>query len=148
VDISNNGTCEYNLRLHIKPEIHIEVAMNWQINYDENEQIIFIKTIGVLDISSANLMRTEGFNLIKQHNCLRCLVDHSEIAEDALSTLDIYNLPKRYKELDIPRRLKMALVIPGKFMTNLKFYETVCRNNGYLVSIFFNRESALEWLKK
>jgi len=122
--------------------------MNWQMNYDETEQIIFIKTFGVLDITSANLMRTEGFGLIKQHNCLRCLVDHSEITEDVLSTLEIYDLPKRYKELGIPRRLKMALVIRGEFMANLKFYETVCQNNGYLVSIFFDKESALGWLKK
>ena len=121
--------------------------MKWKIYYDETERILFIKTHGILEIESANMMRTEGAALIKQHGILRCLLDHSDLSEDALATLDIYNLPQRYSELGIPHQFRMALVVPEKFMKNLKFYETVCRNNGYFVSIFFDRESAMNWLK-
>jgi hypothetical protein len=122
--------------------------MKWHMHYDENEKIIFISTSGVLDIRSASILRSEGAELIKHHNCMRCLLDHRNIKRDALSTLDIYDLPKRYDELGIPRQLKMAVVVQKSLMDNLSFYETVCRNNGYSVSLFFDREFALEWLRK
>lgn len=121
--------------------------MEWQMSYDEAEHIIFIETSGVLDIDSATIMRNEGSMLIKKHHCMRCLLDHSNLSGDALATLDIYNLPKRYAELGIPHQFRMALVVPERFATNLKFYETVCRNNGYQASVFFDRPSALAWLK-
>lgn len=121
--------------------------MNWQMRYDENEQIIFIETNGVLEITSANYMRAEGAALIKEHKCMRLLLDHSGIVRDALSTMDIYDLPRRYEEMGLTRQIKMALVIPREFVENLRFYETVCRNNGYSVQLFSDRNEALSWLK-
>ncbi len=122
--------------------------MNWQMYYDENERIIFIKTTGVLEITSANYMRAEGVALIQKHNCMRLLLDHSGIVRDALSTMDIYDLPQRYEEMGLTRQLKMALVIPSEFLENLRFYETVCRNHGYSVQLFSDRDLALKWLKE
>ncbi|MBP6178827.1 MAG: hypothetical protein KA473_14170 [Anaerolineales bacterium] len=122
--------------------------MNWQMRYDENEQIIFIKTNGILEITSANYMRAEGAALIKEHNCMRLLLDHSGIVRDALSTMEIYDLPRRYEEMGLTRQLKMALVIPHEFVENLRFYETVCRNNGYSVQLFSDHDLALKWLKE
>ncbi len=122
--------------------------MNWEMHYDESEKIIFIKTNGVLEIKSADVMRSEGVELIKKYNCMRCLLDHRDISKDALATMDIYELPKRYAEIGIPRQFKIALIVPEQLETNLKFYETVCRNNGFFASIFVDYKSALDWLKK
>lgn len=120
--------------------------MEWKMHYDENDQIIYTKTSGVLEIKSAEIMRHEGIALAKKHNCHRGLLDHSEIMGDELTTMDIYNLPKKYNELGVPRTFRLALVVPKRFMENLKFYETVCHNNGYSMSVFFDRETALAWL--
>ena len=122
--------------------------MEWNMSYNAAEDIIFIETSGVLDIKSANAMRDEGAILIKNHNCMRCLLDHRNLTGEELATMDIYNLPKRYAELGIPRQLRMAVIAHEKLANNMAFYETVCRNNGYLVSLFFDKETALECLKK
>ncbi len=122
--------------------------MQWQMYYDEKEKIVYTKTTGVLNISDASVMRDEGIALIRKHGCLLVLLDHSELVGDALTTMDIYDLPKMYRALGVPRELRMALVVPARFMDNLKFYETVCHNNGYSISVFFDRAAALEWLGK
>ena len=120
--------------------------MKWQISHNLADKIIVIKTEGVLDKASAGAMRNEGAELIKQHGYLRCLLDHSDAEGVVLGVLDTYSLPKIYDELKISRLLRMAVVVPDRMREDLHFYETVCRNNGYSVSIFFDRNAAVEWL--
>jgi hypothetical protein len=92
-------------------------------------------------------MRAEGWATLQQHGYLRCLLDHSQAEGITLSTLNIYELPQRYKELNIPYSFRMAVIVPEKMREDLSFFETMCRNNGYSVSVFFDQESALNWLK-
>ena len=122
--------------------------MEWELSYQPAEGIIFIKTRGVLEISTATQMRNEGAALIKRHDCKRILLDHSLLDDSALSTMETFDLPKIYDSLGISRAVKMALVVTPIMKTKLRFYETVCRNNGYSVLLFTDRESALQWLKK
>ncbi len=122
--------------------------MKWQMTYNETENTVIIKTSGVLETASATTMRNEGWEFIKQHGCLRCLLDHSDLEGYLLQTLDIYNIPKIYKEIGIPHSFRMAVIVPKILMKDLYFYETVCRNNGYFVSLFFEQEDAWNWLKK
>jgi len=121
--------------------------MKWTISHNTADKILVIKTEGVIDVAAANAMRNEGAKLIKQHGYLLCLLDHSLAEGYTLSTLDIYSIPKRYNELGIPRNFRMALVVPEQMRKDLIFYETVCRNNGYFASVFFDQESAITWLK-
>ena len=121
--------------------------MQWQMTYDEADDILVVKTAGVIEIESATQMRNEGARLLKQHDCLCCLLDHTDLEADALQTLDIYNLPKRYAALGISHAMRMAVVVPPQFRKNMKFFEAVCQNNGYQVSVFFDHASALAWLK-
>ncbi|NUM49296.1 MAG: hypothetical protein HUU38_31735 [Anaerolineales bacterium] len=118
----------------------------WQFSLDETQSILIVKTEGTLDIEAATQMRNEGAAMIRQTGVLRCLLDHRALKGDTLSTLDIYGLPQRYKELGISHRFKMAVVVPERFRRNMLFFETVCRNNGYQVSVFFDCGEALAWL--
>lgn len=121
--------------------------MNWIFFHNTTDKILVVSTEGVLDLPSANKMRAEGMALIKQHGYLLCMLDHSQADGFEINVFDTYDLPKRYKELNIPPTFRMAVVVPEKRRENSHFYETVCRNNGYSVSVFFDQESALEWLK-
>lgn len=121
--------------------------MKWEFLHNTIDKILVIKTEGVLDLPSANRMGAEGWKVLKEHGYLRCLLDHSKAEGISLSTIDIYSLPKKYKELDIPYNFRMAVVVPNVMREDLAFYETVCQNNAYSVSIFFDHESALSWLK-
>ena len=121
--------------------------MKWEISHNTIDKILVIRTEGMIDIASANALRAEGVEQIRKHEYLRCLLDHSHAEGYTLSTLDIYSLPKKYMELGIPHNFRMALVVPENFREDMNFYETVCRNNGYFASVFFDEESALAWLK-
>jgi len=121
--------------------------MKWHISNNTTDGILVIKTEGVIDLVAAQTMRSEGLEQIKIHGYLRCLLDHSDAREYTLSTLDIYSIPKQYAALGIPHNFRMALVVPENLREDLLFYETVCRNNGYMVSVFFDQGSALAWLK-
>jgi hypothetical protein len=121
--------------------------MNWDFSHNITDKILVVNTEGILDISSANKMRAEGMELIRQHRYLRCLLDHTKAKGITLSTLEIYNLPKIYNELNVPHGFRMALVVSDTMREDLDFYETVCKNNGYSVSVFFDYVSALNWLK-
>lgn len=122
--------------------------MEWELMYQPSDEIIFIKTRGVLEINSATQMRNEGAALITLHNCKRILLDHRQLDDSALTTLDAFDLPKIYDALGISRTVKMALVVTLDLMQKLHFFETVCQNNGYSVRLFPDRESALAWLRK
>jgi hypothetical protein len=122
--------------------------MEWELSYQPSAGIIYIKTRGVLEINAATQMRNEGAALIKRHDCRRILLDHTLLDESALTTMETFDLPQIYNSLGISRAVKMALVVTLNMKTNLNFYETVCRNNGYSVMLFLDRERALEWLKK
>ena len=121
--------------------------MEWDLSYQPFEKIIYIKTRGRLEINAATQMRNEGVAQIKQHDCKRIQLDHTLLDDSALSTMEIFDLPKIYDSLGISRAVKMALVVTPIMKTKLRFYETVCRNNGYSVMLFTDRESALQWLK-
>ena len=122
--------------------------MKWEMSFDEDEKILFVKTHGILELATCKTLIKECLEVIEKENCRRCLIDNSEIESQNISTFDIYSLPTLYAALGLPRDLRMAEVASKKDERDFHFYETVCRNNGYfLVSVFFDVESALQWLK-
>ena len=122
--------------------------MNWEILFDEKENVLLVKTSGILDMPSSKAMAKECIEVIKKKNCRRCLIDNTAITSQNLGTLEIHSLPSLLAELDFPRNVSLAEVTLKKYAKDFVFFETVCRNNGYMVSTFFDVESALEWLKK
>jgi hypothetical protein len=122
--------------------------MKWQMSFNEKENILFVKTLGVLDMETTKALIKECLEVIEQQNCRRCLVDNSEIESLNIGTIDIYSIPKLHAELGVPRNLRIAEVTSKNDERDFDFYETVCRNNGYSVSVYFDVESALQWLKQ
>ncbi|MDP2372723.1 hypothetical protein [Reyranella sp.] len=122
--------------------------MEWEISFDEKENILFVKTHGILDMASSKALTKECLEVIKKENCRRCLVDTREITSQNLGTLEIHSLPNLFTELDFPHDLRLAEVTLKKYAKDFGFFETVCRNNGYLASVFFDVESALQWLRQ
>jgi hypothetical protein len=57
-------------------------------------------------------------------------------------------MPQFYEDLHFSRRGRWALIQPaeGPVIKELKFYETVCRNRGWLVKRFSDRQAAIDWL--
>lgn len=120
--------------------------MPWEMSLDEANKILYVKTRGVLTAQDATEMRNEGAAIIKQQKLIRCLLDHSNLDDYVLQTLEIYNLPSRYRKLGISHAVKLAVIAQEKLRANIKFFEDVCRNNGYQVSMFFSEAEAVAWL--
>ena len=122
--------------------------MEWELLFNEKENILSVKTHGIFDLTTKMELMKECLEVIRKQNCRRCLIDNSEIASQEIGTLEIYSIPKFYTGLNIPHDLRIAEVVSEKYAEDFYFLETVCRNNGYSVSVFSGVESALQWLKQ
>ena len=122
--------------------------MDWEILFDEKENILSVKTHGILDMASSKALTKECIEFLKKKNCHRCLIDTTEITSQNLGTLEIHSFPSLFDELGFPRNTSLAEVTLRKYAKDFGFFETVCRNRGYVVSTFFDIESALQWLRR
>ena len=71
-------------------------------------------------------------------------------AESQLSATEIYGVPRQWEALGANRANKLALVVPegGSLWKDARFYETACRNEGWQVEVFSQRQEAIDWLTR
>ena len=122
--------------------------MDWEISFDEKENILFVKTHGKIDLATEIKWIKECFVATEKKNCRQCLIDNSEIESTRISFMEIYSMPEKFGELDAPRNLRIAEVFSEKHVKDFSILETVSHNRGYWVSVFSDIETALQWLKK
>ena len=121
--------------------------MTWQVKYDPEHALIECSAIGYLttrEIKDASLKAT---SLSREMKTNLILIDDSQV-DETIETLDIYELPKFYEELNISRKIKVAVILPDnpKAREDVMFFETVCRNRGWNIFTFSTRKEAIEWL--
>ncbi|MDD2469230.1 MAG: hypothetical protein PHI97_35165, partial [Desulfobulbus sp.] len=78
--------------------------------------------------------------------CLKVLNDlrgHCNLS----SVFDVYEMSKMLTGAKMPRSCKRALVV-NEITANFQFMEDTQVNAGYMVKLFTDPESALEWLMK
>ena len=122
--------------------------MDWEISFDEKENILSVKTHGVMDTATHKAMIRDCLGVIKQKSCRRWLIDNREITSQNIGTLDIHSIPQVFTDLGVPPSLRIAEVALKKYAGDFGFLETVCHNRGFTVSAFYDVESALQWLKQ
>jgi len=121
--------------------------MHWDIEYLEEFRTIHIRYSGTSNAEHFKRSFEECVSLAGKYKVNRFLVDTTEYTP-ALSAADIYGFPKAYAQLLVERQTRFAVIQPENPVTrkNLAFFETVCRNSGYLVKLFEDKESAMAWL--
>ena len=122
--------------------------MHWDIEYSEKDKTIYLKYTGRSELELFKRSFEECVSLATKFDVIRFLVDVSDL-ESALTAVDIYEFPKAYDRLLVERKTRFAVIQsedPG-IRKNLAFFETVCRNRGYLVKLFEDRETAAAWLQ-
>jgi len=122
--------------------------MEWEISFKPENNMLSVKTHGIFNMNSNTALIKECLEIVKKKDCRSCLIDNSELEFIKIETLEIYSIPALFSKLGIPRNLHIAEVFSEKHKKDFHFLETVCRNNGYSVSVFSEIESALQWLKK
>ena len=120
--------------------------MDWKIDINENNKYIEVITSGIANNEESLNMAKEISHTMKTNRITKALIDHSNLVSVTGATIDIYNRPKIFKIIGLILRVKIAEVIKPEHIDHFKFFETVCRNRGYQLSIFQDRDKALAWL--
>lgn len=121
--------------------------MLWEIEYLEEVATVFITYSGT---GSSNLFKRsfeEAAAIALRHGARRFLVTTRDY-EFGLTAGEIYDFPKAFDRMMVERKTRFAVIMPtdptGR--KNFTFFKTVCRNRGYVVKLFDDKDSALEWL--
>jgi len=121
--------------------------MAWRVKYDPELGIICSVYAGQVSADEFEAGTLETIALAKKHKTNLLLIDDSKL-EVAVSTNDIFKMPQFYEDAQAHRGSRWALIQPpeGPGLKALRFYETVCRNRGWLVKLFTDRQAAIDWL--
>ena len=122
--------------------------MPYETSYIEEENIVCITSIGRLTSVEYKKGSKEVIDLLSKHDSTRLFVD-DRLLENAASITELYDLPRYFREIGLSLQVKVALLYNavGTDKREIEFFETVCRNNGYIVNIFYSYNEAMEWLK-
>ena len=120
--------------------------MDWEIIIHEKERFIEIITSGHADRDGSLKMATAITENMRKHRIKKALIDHRNISEVSGGITDIYYRPQILKIIGAIFRIRIAELIKIEHMDHFRFFETVCKNQGFQVSIFQEREKAINWL--
>ncbi len=118
--------------------------MEWTIEYIDIEDILYIKTKGVLTSESANTMVKEAVQAMASHQCSKQIVDHRETSF-ALNLIEYYERPAVNQQIGISRLWKIAMIFK-ELNEQTYFMETVFRNRGFDFRQFADMQEAKDWL--
>ena len=122
--------------------------MEWTISYQPEQRVVIIQTQGIADETRTLEMAKSISKSMQEHKSTRCLIDHSAISSVTGDVIKVYNRPKILRGIGVPRNIKIAEIVLPDHRAHFGFFETVCRNNGFDLLIFNDRESAIDWLTK
>jgi hypothetical protein len=122
--------------------------MEWNATFLPEGRIVVIETSGIADKEGSIGMAKSIAKTMIFHGSVRCLVDHSAIQSVTGNSFEIYDRPSLFVKLGVPFKIKIAEVVRMEHREHFAFFETVCRNRGFIFCLFDDRESALEWLRQ
>ena len=120
--------------------------MQYKISYNENDDILFIETEGIIDSESEEKLINEIFEWKNDFGILNYLIDFRNIKEIKLGALDFFDLPRKYMKPKLSHDIKIVLLAPNIKKEDFIFYENVCQSIGYNTKIFYDYDGALVWL--
>lgn len=120
--------------------------MEWNITIHKAKKYIEIVTSGVADMDGSMEMAKSIRKTMKHHRIVRAIIDHRAVTNVSGSVVEVYERPKLLKLIGMILGIKIAEIINPDHLDHFRFLETVCINNGYSFSIFYDRDNALKWL--
>jgi len=121
--------------------------MTCKVEYHPDLKLVECVVEGFLTVNELleATIATVSLSVEKETNLI--LVDDSKL-EKTVETVDIYELPQSYEDLNIDRKIKAAVILPISLQAreDVQFYETVCQNRGWDIAVFEQRQEAIDWL--
>ncbi len=121
--------------------------MEWEITIKANDRYVEIVTNGVADYESSMQMAKAIAETMRHHRITNALIDHRNIKSTSGSVLEVIERPKLFRIIGLILGIKIAAIVHPDHTDHFKFLETVCVNQGFKYSVFYDKSSALEWLK-
>jgi hypothetical protein len=124
--------------------------MPWSVEYDSELGIVSVCYRGRVTDGDFREATVKAIGLAKANNTNRFLIDDSQY-EGGATVLGLYDLSDLYEDLQVDRTSRGALILPSSGTEpgkDARFYETVCRNRGWNVQVFQEREKAIKWLTR
>jgi hypothetical protein len=122
--------------------------MEYEIRIYNEEKYIEVVTKGAADNDSSLSMAKTIKETMQQHRITKALIDHRNIESVSGKIIEIYDRPKLFRIIGVVLNVKIAEIIKPDHVKHFSFFETVCVNKGFKISIFQERLPALEWLLK
>jgi hypothetical protein len=122
-----------------------QAMFDWTIEHLPQENMLLVKTMGQMDVPSANAMVKAVADAATKTQCYVHLIDHRETTF-AFSLMDFFDRPRINEKLGVSRRFKTAMVFK-ELTTDTRFMETVFQNRSYNLRHFTDIDEAKAWLK-
>ncbi len=122
--------------------------MSWTLKYVPELGVVQYTSMGRITPDEVRDATTKAIGLARGSNTKLFLIDDSKW-EGGESVVDLFDLPNLYVELEVDPGSRAAVIMPPPGTTEAKdelFYETVCRNRGWNVRTFQERDEASLWL--
>jgi hypothetical protein len=120
--------------------------MEWKIVINDEDRYVEVTTSGIADKDGSLDMAKAITHTMRTNRITKALIDHRNVVSVMGGTVDIYDRPKLFKIIGAILRIKIAEIIKPEHLEHFKFFETVCVNQGYQISVFQDKEKALAWL--
>ena len=122
--------------------------MEWETMIHNEQKYLEIVTKGVADKESSLEMAKVISQSMRRHKLTKVLIDQRNVTKVMGRITDVYQRPKMFRLIGMILDIKVAEVIDPAHVEHFNFLETVCINNGFKFSVFFDKSSALKWLLK
>lgn len=119
--------------------------MEWTIVLNAEHQCIEVVTRGIADKDTSLNMVNAIIHEMQTRQIKKVLIDHRNLENVAGSIMDIYERPQVLKDSGA-LGVKIALIVKPEHWGHFRFFETVCVNQGFSVSIFHDQKEAIAWL--
>ncbi len=121
--------------------------MPWGARYETDRATVVVSGSGRLSLDNMREIARAATDLLRGNKATRVLLDCTDAVLD-LKVVDVFYLPECYEKVGVPRNARIALILPRTRQQSqmYEFYETVCRNKGYICRLFDTQQSAEQWL--
>lgn len=121
--------------------------MSVQYTFEKRGGILFAVGRGVeVGIEEDKQITLDMIQACKESGTDLLLVDDRQVTY-TISTISVYELAKFYYDSHFQREVRKVALVPNPvFKEDNAFYETVVRNRGLNLRVFYDLESAAAWL--
>ena len=121
--------------------------MQCSVAYDQEMDYSLASCEGIFNLATIKKYARKIVETAEEHGCKRLLNDLRDVQLD-VDTMDIFKSPEVVQMKGIDRHWQRAVVVAEEYEKDFHFFETVAVNNGHLMKVFVDYQSAVEWLKE